>query len=305
MVVASLAVGVTTIAPQLLVPFAASLAPPAERGRVVGFVMSGLLVGILLARTVSGFVGDTLGWRAMYWIAAVMMVMLAFTLRGLLPRSAPPNTGISYRALLRSLAELLRDEPTLRQSCVFGGLSFASFSVFWTTLTFYLSKPPHGYSSSAIGLFGLVGVVGALAASMAGRIADRGSPRTTIGFSLLAMVLAYVLFYALGSGLMGMVLGVVLLDLGVQAAHISNQSRIFSIRPEARSRLNTVYMVAYFIGGALGSLAGAYAWSIAGWPGVCVVGATMPAMGLLLFWATSPRPVLVEEGMAEAAQGPP
>ena len=202
---ASLAVGVTTITPQLLVPFAAHLAGPAERGRVVGTVMSGLLIGILAARTVGGLVGEHLGWRAMYVIAAAVMVALALALRGLLPRSEPEASGLSYPALLRSIGGLLREEPVLRQSCLFGAMSFGAFSAFWTTLAFHLAGPPFGYSSGVVGLFGLVGIVGALAAPLAGRIADRRSPRWTIGAGLACVLLAYGVLYGAGGTLWGLV----------------------------------------------------------------------------------------------------
>lgn len=288
--VASLAVGVTTIAPQLLVPFAAHLAAPAERGRVVGTVMSGLLIGILAARTASGFVGGWLGWRTVYLIAAVVMVALAWALRRLLPRSQPEHSGVSYLGLLRSIGGLLRDEPVLRQSCLFGAMSFGAFSAFWTTLAFHLASPRFGYSSGVVGLFGLVGIVGALAAPMAGRFADRRSPRWTIGAGLICVLIAYAVLDLTGSTLVGLVLGVILLDLGVQAAHISNQARIYAIRPEARSRMNTAYMVAYFIGGAIGSYGGAWGWSRSGWGGVCLVGLAMTATGLLAFAATAAGP---------------
>lgn len=288
--VASLAVGVTTIAPQLLVPFAAHLAAPAERGRVVGTVMSGLLIGILAARTVSGAVGGYLGWRAVYLIAAAVMVVLALALRGLLPRSEPEHAGTSYLGLLRSIGGLLRDEPVLRQSCAFGAMSFGAFSAFWTTLAFHLSGPPFGYASGVVGLFGLVGIVGAMAAPMAGRFADRRSPRWAIGAGLTCVLIAYAVLGGAGGTLWGLVAGVILLDLGAQAAHISNQARIYAIRPEARSRMNTAYMVAYFIGGAVGSYGGAWGWSRAGWGGVCLVGLAMTATGLLAFAATAAGP---------------
>jgi predicted MFS family arabinose efflux permease len=284
---ASLAVGVTTITPQLLVPFAAHLAGPSERGRVVGTVMSGLLIGILGARTVSGVVGEYFGWRAMYGLAAAMMVGLAVALRALLPRSEPEALELSYAALLRSIGGLLRDEPVLRQSCLFGASSFGAFSAFWTTLAFHLAGSPFHYSSGVVGLFGLVGIVGALAASAAGRLADRSSPRRTIGAGQACVLLAYALLYWAGGTLWGLVAGVILLDLGVQAAHISNQSRIYAVRPEARSRMNTAYMVAYFVGGAAGSYGGAWGWSLAGWGGVCLVGAAMTAFGLVAFFATA------------------
>jgi len=262
---ASLAVGVTTMTPQLLVPFAAHLAEPAERGRVVGTVMSGLLIGILAARTVSGVVGGSLGWRTMYGIAAVVMVALAVSLKGLLPRSQPEGLGVTYFGLLRSIGGLLRDEPVLRQSCLLGAMSFGAFSAFWTTLAFHLARPPFGYGSGVVGLFGLAGIVGALAAPLAGRFADRRSPRWTIGAGLACILLSYAVLYEFGGRVHGMVVGVILLDLGAQSAHVSNQSRIYAIRPEARSRMNTAYMVAYFVGGALGSYGGAWGWGRAGW----------------------------------------
>ncbi len=298
---ASLAVGVTTITPQLLVPFAAHLAEPDERGRVVGTVMSGLLIGILAARTVSGLVGEYLGWRAMYAIAAAVTVALAVALRRLLPRSQPEVSGMSYLGLLRSIGGLLRDEPVLRQSCVFGAMSFGAFSAFWTTLAFHLAGPPFGYPSGVVGLFGLVGIVGALAAPLAGRFADRRSPRWTIGAGLACVLLSYAIFYGFGRTPWGLVAGVILLDLGAQSAHISNQSRIFAIRPEARSRMNTAYMVAGFVGGAVGSYGGAWGWDRAGWGGVCLVGLAMTAAGLLAFAATAAgtsAPAVVSGGEA-------
>ncbi len=284
---ASLAVGVTSITPQLLVPFAAHLAEPTERGQVVGTVMSGLLIGILAARTVSGVVGSTLGWRAMYGIAAAVMIALAVSLKELLPRSQPEGLGVSYFGLLRSIGGLLREEPVLRQSCLLGSMSFGAFSAFWTTLAFHLARPPFDYGSGVVGLFGLVGVVGALAAPLAGQFADRRSPRWTIGAGLVCILLSYVVLYEFGGTGYGMVVGVILLDLGAQSAHISNQSRIYAIRPEARSRMNTAYMVAYFVGGALGSYAGAWGWGRAGWGGVCLVGLGMTVAGLIVFVATA------------------
>ena len=284
---ASLVVGVTSVAPQLLVPFAAHLADPSERGRVVGTVMSGLLIGILAARTVSGVVGEYLGWRSMYGIAAAVMVALALALRERLPRSQPEPLEVSYIGLLLSIGGLLRDEPVLRQSCFFGAMGFGAFSTFWTTLAFHLARPPFEYGSGVVGLFGLVGIVGALAAPVAGRIADRRSARWTIGAGLTCVLLAYVVLYALGRTIVGMVLGVIVLDLGAQSAHISNQSRIYAVRPEARNRMTTAYMVTYFVGGAVGSSAGAWGWGRAGWGGVCLVGLGMSVAGLLAFVATA------------------
>ena len=286
---ASFAVGATTVAAQIIVPLAASLAGPFERGRVVGTVMSGLLLGILLARTVSGAVGAHFGWRAMYVLAAALMLGLALLLRLSLPAD-PPRGELRYLALLGSLWELLRTQPVLREASLFGGLVFGAFSAFWVTLAFLLAGPPYGYGSEVAGLFGLVGVAGALAASAAGRLADRVDARRTSGAAMLIALASYAVFWLLGDRLWGLVLGVVLLDLGVQAAHISNQTRVYSLIPEARSRLNTVYVVAYFIGGSLGSALGTLAWSRLGWGGVCAVGALMLAAALGIFaWGAARR----------------
>jgi len=284
---ACLAVGTATVAPQLMIPFAATLAPEHERGRVVGTVMSGLLVGILGARTVGGLIGDALGWRAVYLIAAGVMVALAGLLRATLPESKPAPTALGYFGLLRSTVGLVAAEPVLRQSCGFGAAGFGAFSAFWTTLGFHLARPPFGYTSGAVGLFGLVGIVGALAAPLAGRLSDMGRPRRTIGLGLVLTLLSFALFAASARSLWGLVVGVILMDLGVQACHISNQSRNFRARPAARSRTNSAYMVSYFAGGALGSTAGAWAWDLAGWTGVCLAGGLMSAAGLVVFTLTS------------------
>ncbi len=269
---ASLAVGVLSVAPQVIVPVAANLAAPAERGRVVGTVMSGLLVGILLARVVSGAAGARFGWRAVFWGAAAVMALLAALLRARLPASRP-DAALPYRALLASLPAVARRYAVLRESAAVGALAFASFSAFWTTLAFHLAAPPLRLGSAAAGGFGLVGVVGALAASVVGRRNDRRDPRGTIGIGLAVTLASWGVLGAFGASVAGLVAGVVLLDLGVQAAHVSNQARIFALDESARGRINAVYMVAYFAGGALGSAAAAAAWARAGWGGVVAVGA--------------------------------
>lgn len=280
--IAGFAVGLTTIAPQIIVPFAASLADPKERGRVVGNVMSGLLIGVLLARTVSGFVGAQLGWRAMYWIAAALMIVLAVILRLILPKEQP-RESMSYPQLLKSLGGLIRSEPVLRETSVFGALVFGAFSVFWVTLVFFLGTPPYHYGSEVAGLFGLVGIAGALSAAYAGKLADRIDGRIITGVMIALTLLAFILFWLVGQWLWGLIIGVILLDFGAQGTHISNQTRIYRLNPEARSRLNTVYMVSYFIGGSLGSMLGAYSWSIARWAGVCTVGTLMLVTALVVY----------------------
>jgi predicted MFS family arabinose efflux permease len=286
--VASLFLGASTIVPQLLVPFAAHLAAPGERGRVVGTVMSGLLIGILAARTVSGVIGHALGWRAMYWIASGLMVALTLALRAFLPRTPAAASGLSYIRLLKSMGELIRAEPVLRDSALLGAMTFAAFSAFWTCLAFHLAGPPFYYGGDVVGLFGLIGVGGAMAAPLIGVFADRRSARWTIGLGLLAMIGSFGVFAGFGHQLAGMVTGVILLDLGVQCSHVSNQTRIYSLRPEARNRLNTVYMVSFFCGGAGGSLLGSQAWDRWGWQGVCAVCAFFLLVALAAFRMTAP-----------------
>jgi predicted MFS family arabinose efflux permease len=197
---ASFVVGVTTVVPQIIVPLGASLAAPQERGRVVGTIMSGLLIGVLLARTVSGFIGAEFGWRTMYWIAAVLMLALAVVLRLMLPRERP-STRISYPGLMRSLWGFMRSEPVLREASLFGAKGFGAFSVFWVTLSFYLQSPPYHFGSTVAGLFGLVGIAGASAASVVGRLSDRISARTITGAVLVCALLSFVVFWLLGQSL--------------------------------------------------------------------------------------------------------
>ena len=279
---ASLMVGAFAAVVQVVVPFAATLAAPAERGRAVGFVTGGMLIGILLARTVSGFVGGAFGWRVMYGLAAAMMATLAVLLRELLPVSYPA-APMSYRALVGSIWELARDTPLLRESAILGGLVFGAFMAFWTTLIFFVERSPYYYNAQAAGMFGLVGVVGALAAPAAGRFSDRRNPRLAIGFALVIGLASYAVMGLFGRHLAGLIAGVVLLDFAAHVTHVSNQTRIYALMPEARSRLNTVYMVTFFCGGALGTVLAANAWSLWGWSGVCGLGATLFMAALLIY----------------------
>ncbi|RYG39435.1 MFS transporter [bacterium] len=286
LLVLSLLLGFASCSPQLLVPFAAELSSKETRGRVLGFVVSGLLLGILLARTVSGFIGAHLGWRAVYVMAAVLGVILAVFLRILLPKSRP-GERVPYPELMRSLLVLVREEPVLRESAAYGALLFAAFSAFWTTLSFLLE--PRGLGPDIVGLFGLVGAAGALAAPLAGRLADTSGPRRTILVGILVTTLSFAVM--LQSSIPALLIGVLLMDVGVQAAHVSNQSRYYSRRPESRSRMNTVYMTCYFIGGSLGSALGAWAWGAFGWPGVCAVGVGAGLLALAVFVTRKPETV--------------
>lgn len=280
----SLVVGVATMTPQFIIPFAAHLASEQKRGQVVGMIMSGLLLGILLARTVAGFVGAAFGWRVMFSGAAVILLIVAFVLRSILPKSEPTFSG-SYGSLLKSVITLIKEQPVLRESMVLGSALFGSFCGFWATLIYLMESPAFNLGARTVGLFGLIGASGALAAPWIGRFADKRSPRTTIGFGILLCAISFAVFWLWGgTSLVGLTIGVLLIDVGLQAAHISNQSRVFSLIPAARSRLNTAYMFAYFLGGALGSATASYAWSLYGWAGVCLTGLVFVAISGLSFW---------------------
>lgn len=278
---ASFLVGATTITPQIVVPLAAGLARPEERGTVVGQIMSGLLVGILGGRVVAGAIGHVVGWRSVFAIAAGVMLLLAIVLPHWLPRT-PAVSRASYGALLRSLVGIARAEPVVRDAAVLGALAFASFSVFWTTLVFRLQTPPLHYGSAVAGSFGVLGIAGALTAPIAGRLADRVTPRRMVGVAMLITAVAWGVGWIWGGSIIGLAIAVVLLDAATQGAHISNQTRIYALPAHAHSRYNTVYMVTYFIGGAAGSVLGTTAFGAYGWPGVCAVGLALMAVALVV-----------------------
>ena len=279
------AVGITSAVAQIIVPMSSTLAEPRERGRVVGTVMSGLLIGILAARTVSGLLAAALGWRAVYVLAAAMMLALALTLRIALPR-VPPTERLPYRSLMASVLRLVREEPVLRLRMALGAAAMGCFSVLWTSIAFLLSGAPYHYGSAAIGLFGLAGLAGALIAPVAGRLADHGRGRVTTTAMILVMLISWGLLALGKTSLAWLIIGIAVLDLGVQGLHISNQSAIYALRPEARSRLTTAYMVAYFIGGAALSAATSALYSSEGWGGVCVLGAAT-AVTALIVWVVA------------------
>ncbi len=280
-------VGALTCVTQILVPLAATLAAPQERGKVVGSVMSGLLIGILGARTVSGAVAAVGGWRLVFALAAGLMLVLALVLRRVLPRIAPVDP-MPYPRALGSVLELIATEPVLRQRMALAFFQMAGFSVLWTAIAFLLGGAPYHYGEAVIGLFGLAGVAGALAASVAGRLADRGRGGIALTACLVATLVSWALLAAGSSSLVALIAGIALLDLGVQGAQISNQTRIYALAPEARSRLTTAYMVAFFLGGVVGSLLSATVYGAAGWDATCALGAAFASAGLLV-WAATER----------------
>ena len=268
---ACLFMGLVTTVPQLLVPYTANLAEPARRGRAVGLVMSGLLVGIIVSRALSGF-GAFLGWRLIYAIAAGAMALCAVAAARLLPRQ-PPTEPATHRALLRSLITLWRQEPILRLHAFLGAMGFAAFNSFWTPLVFHYARLFPDDASRMVGITGFIGVTGALAAPLSGRLSERIGARGINGAFLGLVVAAFLVLWRAGDSLAGVAVGAALLDAGVQGSHVSNQTRIYALSAAIRNRLTALYMTAYFAGGALGSFVGTLAWQEARWPAVCASGA--------------------------------
>lgn len=274
----SFLVGFASCLPQMALPFAVGLVPAAERGRAIGWVMGGLLTGILLSRTASGLLASVLGWRATFACAAALMVATALVLRVALPRQDPLEP-LPWRTIVLSLASVVRGQPVLRRHSLIGACGFASFSVFWSTLSFHLERLGHG--SSTAGLFGVIGLAGIVVAPIVGRVAGKVAPTLINAVGLLAVVLGFVVFGVASSSLVALAFGVVLLDAGVQASHLANQTIIFGLNPALRNRINAVYMVSYFVGGALGTVLASLVWERWAWTGVSVLGAAFALAGLL------------------------
>ncbi len=278
--------GLLAVVTQVLVAYAATLAAPEQRGRVVGVVTSGIVVGILLARTVSGAMADLAGWRSIFLLSAALTLLMALLLLRVLPKREQPQAPQGYWRLIGSVFVLFKQEPVLRQRAVLALLTFASAMVLWTPMVLPLSAPPLSLSHSEIGLFGLAGAAGALAAARAGQLADRGLGHWTSGLSLLLMLASWLPIGLTESSLWALLLGVITFDLGLQAVHVTSQSMIYSVRPEAQSRLTAGYMLFYSIGSALGSLASTAVYAWAGWLGVCLLGAAINGLALIYWLST-------------------
>ncbi|MDX8120954.1 MFS transporter [Janthinobacterium sp. GMG2] len=271
---ASFGLGIVSCVPQQLVPLAASMSPPAERGRSVGTVVSGIMVGILLGRTVAGVVGEAWGWRAVYAMEAAFMVPVWIAAAALLPRGKP-GSQLSYLGLLASLWPLARDHRPLRESMLIQALLWACFNAFWVNLASLLANGPWHLGSAWAGAFGIIGAAGALAATVGGRATDRLGSRTVIGLSIAIVTLSYLLLAGAASSLALLVIGVIVLDIGVQAALVANQTRAFAVDPAAQGRINSLYMTATFIGGAAGVAVSGWLMQRFGWTGVAVFGVVL------------------------------
>ncbi len=289
--VLALAIGAaaaTSVVAQILIPFASTLAPDRERGHVVGLVMSGLLTGVLLARTFSGLIAGIAGWRTVFAIAALAMALLALALWRAMPRR-PPSATLSYGRLLGSVAALIRREAVLRRRMVYGACGFAGFSLVWTTLSFLLSDPPFNLGEAEIGLFGLAGLAGAVAAMRMGRLHDRGLGRVATGAVLAAVLLSWPVFVLGRHSVPAILAGLALLDFGVQGQNVLSQGAIYALGRETTGRVTTAYVTSNFVGGAIGSAAGSVAWSAGGWLATCAVGGAF-ALTAMLVWLTELRP---------------
>ena len=276
-------VGLLAVVTQTLVAFAAALASPHERGRVIGLVTSGIVIGILLARTVAGLLTDLAGWRSVYLVSASLMLLMVLLLFRALPNKEHENSPLSYWQLLQSVLLLFVEERTLRIRGLLAFFIFTAFSVLWTSLVLPLSAPPFSLSHSAIGAFGLAGAAGALAAAKAGKWADRGLGQRTTGVALILLLASWGLIRLVESSYWLLIVGVIVLDFAVQAVHVTNQSMILSVRPESRSRLTAAYMIFYSVGSATGSIASTLTYSLAGWSGVCILGGSVSACAII-FW---------------------
>ncbi len=279
-------VGLLAVVIQVLVAYAATLASPAECGSVVGKVTSGVVIGILLARTIAGTLTDLAGWRSVYLFSAGLLLLMAIALWKMLPAGANPDAPRTYTQLLASIWSLWRNEPLLRIRACLAMFIFAAFNVLWTPLVLPLTSPPISLSHTAIGSFGLIGAVGAFAATRAGSLADRGYAQWTTGTALVLLVASWLAIGQLHHSLLFLISGIVLLDLAVQAVHVTSQSMLFADLPEARSRLVAVYMIFYSIGSGAGSFASTWIYARAGWSGVSLLGGLISALALI-FWAAT------------------
>ncbi len=286
LLIASFFIGLGSVAAQVLVPLVSYLSSENARGRVVGNVMSGLLLGIMLARPISSLVADMWGWNAIFALSATVIIVLAFVLSKVLP-TRKPKAKTNYIALLNSMWQLLRTTPILRRRAIYHACVFGAFSLFWTTVPLLLSSPAFHFSQTAIALYALVGITGAIAAPIGGRLADLGWTRPATGIALTIVIISLLLPLIIQSsspiGIAVLVIAAILLDMGVSANLVLSQRLIFSLSPEIRSRLNGLFMAIFFLGGVVGSFIGGWAYALGGWNLTLWIGIAFPTIALLYF----------------------
>lgn len=280
--VASVLIGICSIVPQLILPLAANLSTDENRGANIGMIMSGLLVGILASRAVSGSIGFWLGWRAVYYIAAAICGLLIFLMAKRFPHSYPNFKG-TYKELMRSMFSYIKTQPALRETSIINFLAFAIISAFWTTMVLFLANPPFNFQTLQIGLFGIAGAAGALAAPLVGKLSDGNNPRKNLMIGFILQIVSVALFYFTGNHLYLFVIGIVLIDIGQQAIHVTNQTRIYTLIPEARNRLNTIFMSVSFIGASCGSALGLWLWGQGGWSLFCYGMTAIIVLNMLIY----------------------
>jgi predicted MFS family arabinose efflux permease len=287
LIISSFLIGFTSTLPQLFVPMVAHLSNDEGRGIAIGIVMSGLLIGILGSRVLSGLVGEYFGWRTVFYSAAGLMTLLFVLLNAKLP-VIQPKFGESYAKLMKSLWFYFKTEPSLRLATLRGALAFGSLSAFWTTFVF-LMNDSFGYGSAVAGGSGLFGIAGALGATVVGKLNNRVKKNKLMIAGAILIIISWIIFLISSHLIIGLIIGVILIDLGVQSVHITNQNVVFSKNPEARNRVNTIYMVGFFIGGAVGTSLGSLAWNYYGWTGVSLVGLLFSGIILIVQLLTSKR----------------
>ncbi|SER70769.1 MFS transporter [Pedobacter rhizosphaerae] len=265
---ASILIGACSIVPQLILPLAANLSTDENRGANIGMIMSGLLVGILASRAVSGSIGFWLGWRAMYYIAAAICALLLLLMAKRFPQSYPNFKG-TYKQLMSSMFGYIKSQPALREASLINFFAFAIISAFWTTMVLFLANPPFNFQTLQIGLFGIAGAAGALAAPLVGKLSDGNNPRKNLMIGFILQIVSLALFYFTGANLLVFVIGIILIDIAQQAIHVTNQTKIYTLIPEARNRLNTIFMSVSFIGASCGSALGLWLWGQGGWNLFC------------------------------------
>jgi len=290
---ASVLIGACSIVPQLILPLAANLSSDENRGANIGMIMSGLLVGILASRAVSGSIGFWLGWRAMYYIAAAICALLLLLMAKRFPKSLPAFKG-TYKQLMGSMFGYIKSQPALRETSLINFFAFAIISAFWTTMVLFLANPPFNFQTLQIGLFGIAGAAGALAAPLVGKLSDGNNPRKNLMIGFIMQIISMAMFYFTGANLFVFVAGIILIDIAQQAIHVTNQTKIYTLIPEARNRLNTIFMSVSFIGASCGSALGLWLWGQGGWNLFCYGITGIIILNILIYYTMVENKILLK-----------